>query len=167
MDADWNGALIHLRPAALQESKPHEYVVRFVFGGMCTAAAGLIAKKFGPGVGGLFLAFPAIFPATASLIEVHEKRRKEDAGMKVTIRGKHAAAVDAAGSALGAIGLVAFAAVVWLTLDRRSAVATIAAASIAWGVVSVAMWWLRRTLVHVWARHSRGHARTAGVLAKR
>jgi hypothetical protein len=30
---------------------------------------GLLAKKFGSTVGGLFLAFPAIFPASATLIE--------------------------------------------------------------------------------------------------
>jgi hypothetical protein len=32
---------------------------------------GLIAARFGPVVGGLFLAFPAIFPASATLIEKH------------------------------------------------------------------------------------------------
>jgi len=36
-----------------------------------TVIAGLIAFRFGPVVGGLFLAFPAIFPASATLIERH------------------------------------------------------------------------------------------------
>lgn len=167
VDIDWSGALIHLRLAALKECKPHEYVVRFVFGGLCTAAAGLIAKKFGPGVGGLFLAFPAIFPATASLIEAHEKRRKEDLRMHGTERGKHAAAVDAAGSALGAIGLAAFAAVVWLMLDRRSAAAVIASATVTWAAVSVGAWWLRRTVVHHWARRHKAPSHAGGVAMKR
>lgn len=47
----------------------YEYAVRFLFGGFITAVAGIIAKEFGPGIGGLFLAFPAIFLASATLIE--------------------------------------------------------------------------------------------------
>ena len=34
-----------------------------------SAIAGMIAKRYGAEIGGLFLAFPAIFPASASLIE--------------------------------------------------------------------------------------------------
>lgn len=159
--------MIGVKPSALKESKPHEYAMRFVFGGVCTAAAGLIAKKFGPGVGGLFLAFPAIFPASASLIESHEKRRKREAGMHGTVRGRDAAAIDAAGAALGAIGLVAFAVMLWLTLDGHRAVWVIVAATAGWGAVSVGVWWLRRTLVHAWARRNGVHTRPTGVLAKR
>jgi hypothetical protein len=46
-----------------------------------TVVAGLIAARFGPVVGGLFLAFPAIFPATATLIEKHVRERKEKAAI--------------------------------------------------------------------------------------
>ena len=63
-------------PAALRKTTWQEYAIRFVAGGLVTVMAGLIAKKFGPGVGGLFLAFPAIFPAAATLIEKHEKEKK-------------------------------------------------------------------------------------------
>jgi hypothetical protein len=73
--------------SSLKETKPHEYALRFVFGGICTVLAGLIAKRYGPGLGGLFLAFPAIFPAGASLIESHEKRRKAEYGFDGTKRG--------------------------------------------------------------------------------
>ena len=41
--------------SVLRETKWSDYAIRFLFGGIVTAAAGLIAKKFGPGVGGLFL----------------------------------------------------------------------------------------------------------------
>ena len=68
---------IEINFAALARSKWYEYLVRFAFGGLITALAGIIAKRYGPGVGGLFLAFPAIFPATATLLEKHEKHRKE------------------------------------------------------------------------------------------
>ena len=63
--------------SVLGQTKWHEYAVRFLFGGLITAVAGIIAEKCGPGIGGLFLAFPAIFPASATLIEKHEKQKKE------------------------------------------------------------------------------------------
>lgn len=62
--------------AALGRSKWYEYVGRFAFGGAVTVLAGLIAKVYGPEIGGLFLALPAIFPATATLLEKHEKQRE-------------------------------------------------------------------------------------------
>ena len=59
---------IKLDLGALKKPKWQHYAIRFLFGGLITVATGLIAHKFGPTVGGLFLAFPAIFPATATLI---------------------------------------------------------------------------------------------------
>jgi hypothetical protein len=49
---------------------------------------GLIAKRFGPGIAGLFLAFPAIFSASATLIEKHEKLKKQSAGFDDLARGQ-------------------------------------------------------------------------------
>ena len=72
-------------------------------------------------VGGLFLAFPAIFPASATLIEKHVRRRKEKAGFSRVRRGREAAALDAAGAALGSLGLAAFAVVIWLLIERSPA----------------------------------------------
>jgi hypothetical protein len=46
-----------------------------------TVVAGLIAARFGPVIGGLFLAFPAIFPESATLIEKHVRESKEKAGL--------------------------------------------------------------------------------------
>jgi hypothetical protein len=136
--------MVSIKLSALKESRPHEFVVRFVFGGACTVLAGLIAKKYGPGVGGLFLAFPAIFPAGASLIESHEKRKKHEAGMEGTIRGREAASLDALGASLGAIGLVAFAAVVWMCVAGHDAVWVIAGATGVWLALSVGLWVIHR-----------------------
>jgi len=136
--------MVSVNWSALKGTKPSEYAVRFVFGGVCTMLAGLIAKRFGPGVGGLFLAFPAIFPASASLIETHEKERKHGAGMHGTVRGREAAGLDAMGTAMSAIGLAAFAAVVWLLVARYEAAAVIAAATLVWASVSLILWILRR-----------------------
>lgn len=63
----------------LRRTQPHEYAVRFLFGGLITMVAGLIAHHFGPSAGGLFLAFPAIFPASATLVERHEIEKKRKA----------------------------------------------------------------------------------------
>jgi len=136
--------LITFRLAALQESKPHEYLLRFFFGGMCTAVAGLVAKAYGPVVGGLFLAFPAIFPASASLIESHERKRKNEIGADGTQRGRMAAAIDAAGAALGCIGLMIFGWFVAALLEGYPTVIVIAVASALWLVSVLALWEVRK-----------------------
>ncbi len=88
--------MITARPSAIAGIRWYEYVSRFVFGGLATAVASVIAKEYGPSVGGLFLAFPAIFPASATLIEQNEKRRKQGTRGHGTLRGRRAAALDAA-----------------------------------------------------------------------
>ncbi|HEV2646735.1 MAG TPA: hypothetical protein VGU46_10250 [Acidobacteriaceae bacterium] len=134
------GKLSHLKGV-----KWHEWAVRFVFGGACTVAAGLIAKHWGPVVGGLFLAFPAIFPAGASLIEQHEIEHKKRIGVDGTARGRAAASVDAAGASLACFGLVGFALVVWKGLPGHNAVCVIAGATAVWMAVSVALWVVRKS----------------------
>ena len=62
--------IVDVNFASLKSTKPHEYALRFLFGGIVTVTAGIIARRIGPGIGGLFLAFPAIFPASATLIEI-------------------------------------------------------------------------------------------------
>jgi hypothetical protein len=136
--------MIEIKLSSLNKTKPHEYATRFLFGGICTATAGLIAKHFGPTVGGLFLAFPAIFPASASLIENHEKRIKAEAGFNGTIRGRIAASVDASGASLGCIGLIVFALILWKGLPGHSAYMVIFLAMAFWLVVSMLLWALRR-----------------------
>jgi hypothetical protein len=122
----------------------HEYAMRFLTGGLITAAAGIIAKEFGPGVGGLFLAYPAIFPASATLIEKHETEKKHEKGLHGTRRAREIASVDAAGSAMGSVGLLAFAVVVWQLIPDRSPWLIIAAATVIWLIVSVLIWWIRK-----------------------
>jgi hypothetical protein len=73
--------------STLSQTKPYEYAIRFLFGGAITVLAGILAKEFGPVIGGLFLAFPAIFPASATLLEKHQREKKKKAGIAETIRG--------------------------------------------------------------------------------
>ena len=141
--------IVDAKVASLKGVKPHEYVLRFGFGGLCTVAAGLIAKRFGPGIGGLFLAFPAIFPAGASLIEKHEKEQKEKAGFDGVRRGRVAASIDAAGAAIGCIGLIGFALVLWAVLPGHRSYFAVLLASLAWLVFSVGPWLIRKSrLLH-------------------
>ena len=126
--------------APLKQTKWYEYATRFLIGGAITVFAGLVAKKFGPTVGGLFLAFPAIFPASATLIEKHERQKKERAGKQPGHRGQDAAALDAVGAAMGSIGLIAFAILVWFALPRFPTWAALVGGAIAWFAVSICIW---------------------------
>jgi hypothetical protein len=110
---------IRVDGSALRDAKWSQYAVRFLFGGIVTAIAGLVAQHFGPVIAGLLLSFPAIFPASATLIEKHERQEKEKNGMNGTVRGREAASVDAAGSAMGSLGLVVFAVIIWQFLPAH------------------------------------------------
>ena len=138
--------------AALREAKWYQFALRFFFGGTICVLAGVIAEKYGPRVGGLFLAFPAIFPASATLMENEEKEKKQRAGLHGAIRGRKVAGVDAVGAAIGSLGMIAFAAIVWRLLPGRSPSLILLDATLAWFVVSVTIWRLRSLFVH-WRRH--------------
>jgi hypothetical protein len=94
--------IVRAKFSALKQGDWYEYLVRFALGGLATVVAGLVADIWGPAAGGLFLAFPAIFCASATLIEKHERERKEKKGLQGKERGKDAAALDAAGAGLAA-----------------------------------------------------------------
>jgi hypothetical protein len=130
--------------SGLAETRWHEYAIRFAAGGAVTVIAGIIAKKWGPGVGGLFLAFPATFPASATLVEKHERQRKERKGLQGERRGEEVAAADAIGAAIGSLGLIAFAAAGWEFFPLHSAALVLAGGTSLWGLVSVSGWLIRK-----------------------
>ena len=134
---------VELRLSSLRDSKPHEYAIRFFFGGLCTVVAGLVATRYGPGVGGLFLAFPAIFPASASLIESHEKERKKKVGADGTNRGRMAASLDSVGASLGSVGLLGFGLALWWLLKNFNSYFAVLGATLAWASISYTLWVLR------------------------
>jgi hypothetical protein len=135
---------IHINLASLKQAQWHEYLTRFLLGGAITVATGLIAKHFGPVVGGLFLAFPAILPSGATLIDKHERDKKRRAGIPHTIRGRLAAALDARGAAMGSISLAAFGFLIWQCLVQHNAAVILTAAVTAWLVLSVLLWRVRK-----------------------
>ena len=131
--------VVRFKFSAVKDSRWSELILRFFLGGLATVAAGVAGNIWGPVVGGLFLAVPAIFFASATLIEKHECERKEEKELKVGERGKNAAALDAAGAGLGAVGLAAFGAVVWL-LASDTAAGSLAFGAIVWFAVSALLW---------------------------
>ena len=128
----------------MKATNGYEYALRFVLGGLATVLTGLIARVYGPVTGGLFLAFPAIFCASVTLVEKHERERKQKLGLSGTRRGQEAAAQEAAGTALGSFGLLAFDGVIWLMAPARETIWTFAFAIAAWSLVSTSLWRVRR-----------------------
>ncbi|MGA7317997.1 MAG: DUF3147 family protein [Silvibacterium sp.] len=119
--------------------------MRFIFGGVCIVTAGILARRFGPEIGGLFLAFPAIFSASASLIEKHEQQQKQRIVYDGTNRGRTASSIDAAGASLGCLRLAAFALVIWRTLPQRDPWFAILMGSVVWIGVSFSLWLIRKS----------------------
>ena len=138
--------LIGINVAKLREGAPTEYLTRFLFGGIVTVLAALIAKHYGPILGGLFLAFPGIFAPGLSMTETHAIERKAKAGANGILFARAEASVEAAGASIGALGLAAFALVLWKGLPTHSLALILPLAGAAWLCVSVLLWWLRKRI---------------------
>lgn len=117
---------VELEPGAVRKTKLSEHGTRFAFGAVITVLTGLVAHRWGPWIGGLCLAFPAILPASLTLVKEHDGRKK--------------ACDDARGSRLGAVGLVAFAIVVAALAERVHPALVLLLATVAWTVTSVTAW---------------------------
>jgi Protein of unknown function (DUF3147) len=137
---------IEIDASSLRRTRWYHYAIRFLFGGLITAAAGMIAREWGPIVGGLFLAFPAIFPASATLVEKEERQKKEKVGLHGAVRGRKAAGVDAAGAVLGCLGLILFALTVWRLLPHCRASWVLPAATVVWLLAAIVAWYIRKKL---------------------
>jgi len=110
-------------------AKPSEIAIRFAFGAGIALVAAVVGAVLGPKAGGLFLAFPAVLPATLTLLEKKEGTTK--------------AWADASGGVLGAVGLAAFAVTV-LTLLRTNPVIALLLALLAWLLVAGGLYLLFR-----------------------
>ena len=109
-----------------------KYLTRFVFGAGIATAAAIVGMVFGPKIGGILLAFPAILPASLTLIERND--------------GRHEAKVDAIGALLGSFALIGFAAVAAFALTRLGAVIALALACAAWAVIAAGLYVLMARL---------------------
>lgn len=163
--------LIRVKWSALKEGHWYEYALRFMLGGAATVVAGIVAEVWGPAVGGLFLAFPAIFIASATMVEKHERERKERKGVKGSRRGLDAASLDAAGAAWGTPALASFACVTVWAAELPPALCLSLAAAV-WLTVAIVLFFVRRavrvrflaassgSICHSASERRRGHTRT-------
>ena len=110
----------------LRAVKPGELAVRFAFGAATSIIAGVATMLFGPHVGGVFLAFPAILTASVTLIEREE--------------GMAAAIHDVEGAVLGAVGLAVFAIVFEAAVERTALGWALALSLGAWLAASVSLY---------------------------
>ena len=124
---------------ALRRVRAWEYLLRFAFGGAVTVATALVARAGGPDVGGLFLAFPAILPASLTLVARHDGRRQ--------------ATQEARGAFLGAFALAAFAVVAELLAPRTAPAVTLLTATATWLVTAVLAWTIHERLRHLGSAH--------------
>jgi hypothetical protein len=99
--------------------------VRFLFGALIALAAGLVGMRFGPNIGGLFLAFPAVLPAALTILEKDS--------------GKTAAEIDSLGAILGSFAMIAFAFAATITIVPLGGPPAVVAAWAVWLAVAVAL----------------------------
>lgn len=109
----------------LKEASWKEHALRFLFGGLIAALAGLVGNALGPLVGGALLAFPAILPASLTLAKKHA--------------GKKAAMDEAKGATLASVALAAFGAVT-MTATKLPFAMSLALALAAWVLVAGGLW---------------------------
>jgi hypothetical protein len=121
---------IGAEPEKIRRLGWRDFAIRFAFGAAISLVAALAGQLLGNRVGGELLAFPAILPATLTLIEAKEDRRKAES--------------DTRGAILGGFGLVAFALVglAGLIQFRLSALASLGLALLAWVAVAAGLFML-------------------------
>jgi Protein of unknown function (DUF3147) len=115
-----------LRPGKLRQVRVRDLAVRFALGAVISVAAAIIGKAAGPQFGGGFLAFPAILPASLTLIQEEEGTRRADR--------------NALGAVLGGVGMVVFAITGELCFGRVEPFGALALAVLAWAATSFALY---------------------------
>lgn len=118
--------LAGISSSGLHDVRPRHLVIRFAFGATVSAVAAVLALVVDPRFAGIFLAFPAILPATLTLIEEEES----------TQEAKH----DDVGAILGASSLVVFGAITWWLVPEVGAAPALAVASVGWLVAAGAQY---------------------------
>jgi len=102
----------------LRQVRLRDYAVRFAMGAIISVVAAVVGKVIGVRFGGTLLAFPAILPASLTLIQKEEGTRRADR--------------DAIGAILGAVGLVIFGMVGEATFGRVDPALALALAILGW-----------------------------------
>jgi hypothetical protein len=99
-------------------------MVRFAFGASISVIAGVVSLVWNAKAGGMFLAFPAILPATLTLIEKKESKRQAEE--------------DDEGALLGSVAMFSFGATSVWALAAFAAGTALAVATGAWAATAIA-----------------------------
>ena len=110
----------------LEEVKPGELLIRFAFGAAISIIAGVVSLIWNAKAGGMFLAFPAILPATLTLVEKKESKREAEE--------------DDEGALLGSVAMFSFAATAVWALVGLAAGLALAAASGVWATTALGLY---------------------------
>jgi hypothetical protein len=119
-------AVPRVRASKLKEVNPDELLIRFAFGAAISVVAGVVSLVWNAKAGGMFLAFPAILPATLTLIEKKESKREAEE--------------DDEGALLGSVAMFCFAATSVWALAVLAAGVALAVASGAWIAAAVGLY---------------------------
>lgn len=122
-----------LDPGKTTEARPRDLAIRFAAGAVTSIVAGVVTLVFGPRVGGILLAFPAILAASLTLIE----KQEDSTDAREASRG----------AVVGGCALMIFAAVAALGLGHLPGAVALLIATAAWLVAAllgyVILWWRR------------------------
>jgi hypothetical protein len=110
----------------LKEVKPDELLIRFAFGAAISIVSGVVSLVWNAKAGGMFLAFPAILPATLTLIEKKESKREAEE--------------DDEGALLGSVAMFSFAATSVWALAALAAGVALAVATGAWIAAAIGLY---------------------------
>lgn len=106
----------------LRQVRLRDYVIRFALGAAISVAAALVGKYIGVRFGGTLLAFPAILPASLTLIQEKEGSRDADR--------------NAIGAVLGGLGLAVFATLAEVGFGHLAPAVVLVASLTAWMAAS-------------------------------
>ena len=113
---------------------PGPLLLRFLAGAVTSVVSGLLALEFGPRIGGIPLAFPAVLVASLTLIEEQEDSEE--------------AREDARGAMAGAAAMAVFGVIGGLLFEVLPGGAVLVLAGLAWLAVAFGLygllWWKRR-----------------------
>lgn len=116
-------------------AKPGALLVRFGAGAVTSVVAGILALVFGPRIGGIPLAFPAVLVASLTLIEEQEDSEE--------------AREDSRGAMAGAAAMAVFGVTGGVLFGVLPGGVVLVLAAVAWVVVAFGLygllWWRRKT----------------------
>jgi hypothetical protein len=142
-DVEQDDDRIRVDPGALRKMSTQQAVVRFGAGAGASLIAALVSQFAGSRPAGPLLALPAILIASLTLIA-------EEDGLRTAID-------DSRGAVLGAVGLVAFAAIAWRLLARLPTWAALVLATVGWAAISLLLYAAQR-----WALQQRRRRHSSG-----